>query len=90
MRNVVGALKGKLQLRMGTWAIFFDTWISTLFRLPNELPEGAVMDPISALRAARERHRSENGDIEFTMVFASSGALGGVRSRPKSLPKGTS
>ena len=90
MRNVDGAPKGKLQLRMGTRALFFDTWISTLLRRPNELPEGAVMDPISALRAARERPRSENGDIEFTMVFACSGALGGVRSGPGEVQKGTS
>ena len=51
MRNVVGAPKGKLQLRLGGPGLFFQARISALLRDQNELSEEAVLEPISALRA---------------------------------------
>ena len=63
-------------------APIFDVLILTLLRDTNEFPKGAVADPISAQGAARECLGNENGDIEFTRVFTSSGASWRVRSGP--------
>ena len=87
MRKGVGAHKGSLQLRMGGPGLFFHARISTLLRVPNELSEEAVLEPISALRAVRERSRNEKGDIELTSIITCSGAPRRLRSGPEMAPR---
>jgi len=86
--NPSGVENNEPQLRMGAPGLFFHVRFSTLLRGPNELPEGVVLEPISAPGAASESPWSENGDIDFSMVFAGSGAPRRVRCRP-GMPPGS-